>query len=39
VVVTLHVAWASEQAMQDLWDQVIANIENFHRGKPSNLVS
>jgi glycerate dehydrogenase len=39
VVVTPHVAWASEQAMQALWDQVIANIENFHRGRPSNLVS
>jgi glycerate dehydrogenase len=39
VIVTPHVAWASEQAMQDLWDQVIANIESFHRGEPSNVVS
>jgi glycerate dehydrogenase len=39
VIVTPHVAWASEQAMQGLWDQVIANIENCHRGRPSNLVS
>jgi glycerate dehydrogenase len=39
VIVTPHVAWASEEAMQDLWDQVIANIENFHRGAPTNVVS
>jgi glycerate dehydrogenase len=39
VIVTPHVAWASEQAMQACWDQVIANIENFHRGQPSNVVS
>jgi glycerate dehydrogenase len=39
VIVTPHVAWASAQAMQTLWDQVIANLESFHRGRPSNLVS
>jgi glycerate dehydrogenase len=39
VIVTPHVAWASEQAMQDLWNQVIASIENFHRGEPTNLVA
>ena len=39
VIVTPHVAWASEQAMQTLWDQVIANIESFHRGQPTNVVS
>jgi glycerate dehydrogenase len=39
VIVTPHVAWASEQAMQDLWDQVIANIESFHRGAPANAVT
>jgi glycerate dehydrogenase len=39
VIVTPHVAWASEQAMQACWDQVIANIENCHRGKPSNVVT
>jgi glycerate dehydrogenase len=38
VIVTPHVAWASAQAMQALWDQVIANIENFHRGAPTNVV-
>ena len=39
VIVTPHVAWASERAMQTLWDQVVANIESFHRGEPSNVVS
>ena len=39
VIVTPHVAWASERAMQTFWDQVIANIESFHRGEPSNVVS
>jgi len=39
VIVTPHVAWASEQATQSLWDQVITHIENFHRGEPSNIVS
>ena len=38
VIVTPHVAWASQEAMQACWDQVIANIENFHRGEPSNVV-
>jgi glycerate dehydrogenase len=38
VIVTPHVAWASDEAMQTVWDQVIANIESFERGAPSNLV-
>jgi glycerate dehydrogenase len=39
VIVTPHVAWASEQAMQTLWDQLIGTIESFARGEPRNLVS
>lgn len=39
VIITPHVAWASEEAMQTLWDQLIENIENFHRGAPSNVVT
>jgi glycerate dehydrogenase len=38
VIVTPHVAWASAEAMQEVWGQVIANLENFERGQPSNLV-
>ena len=39
VIVTPHVAWAGQAAMQTLWHQVIANIEAFHRGQPANAVT
>jgi glycerate dehydrogenase len=39
VIVTPHVAWASMQAMQEVWDQVVGHIENFQLGRPSNVVS
>lgn len=38
VIVTPHVAWASEEAMKTLWTQLVAHIENFHAGRPSNVV-
>lgn len=38
VIVTPHTAWASNEAMQTVWDQVIEHIENFHAGKPSNRL-
>jgi len=38
VIVTPHVAWASQEAMQILCDQLIDNIENFVAGSPSNIV-
>lgn len=38
VIVTPHVAWASDEAQQTLADQLVDNIENFVRGEPSNLV-
>ena len=38
VIVTPHVAWASDQAQQALADQLIDNIENFVAGRPTNLV-
>ena len=38
VIVTPHVAWASDEAQQALSDQLIDNIENFVRGEPTNLV-
>jgi glycerate dehydrogenase len=37
-IVTPHVAWASEEAMQTLWKQLVNNVENFHAGRPSNIV-
>ena len=39
VIVTPHIAWASDEAMQTLWDQVIEHIENFHAGRPSNRIA
>lgn len=39
VIVTPHTAWASDEAMQTLWDQVVSHIENFHAGTPSNVVA
>ncbi|HXG27406.1 MAG TPA: D-2-hydroxyacid dehydrogenase [Nevskiales bacterium] len=38
VIVTPHVAWASDEAQQALADQLMDNIENFVAGRPSNLV-
>jgi glycerate dehydrogenase len=39
VIITPHVAWASAEAMQTVWDQVIDNLESFQRGTPSNVVT
>ncbi len=33
-----NLAWASDEAMQTLWDQVIEHIDNFIKGTPSNQV-
>ena len=38
VIVTPHVAWASDEAQQALADQLIDNVENFVAGNPTNLV-
>ena len=37
-ILTPHVAWASDGAMQFLADQLIDNIEAWQRGTPQNLV-
>ncbi len=37
-ILTPHVAWASDAAMQGLADQLIDNIEAFVRGAPANAV-
>jgi len=39
LVVTPHVAWASQKAMQILADQLIDNIEAFVAGKPQNVIT
>lgn len=38
VIVTPHVAWASVEARQTLWDQVVSHVDNFLKGQPSNVV-
>jgi glycerate dehydrogenase len=38
-IVTPHVAWASNEAVQALADQVIDNIEAFIAGVPRNLLT
>ncbi|MBW9090893.1 D-2-hydroxyacid dehydrogenase [Rhizobium wenxiniae] len=38
VILTPHVAWASDEAMQALWAQVIKHVENFEKGTPSNAL-
>ena len=39
VIVTPHVAWASDEAQQALTDQLFENVENFVSGRPTNLVT
>ncbi|WP_157670984.1 D-2-hydroxyacid dehydrogenase [Chitinibacter sp. GC72] len=38
LIITPHVAWASEGTMQTLADQLIDNIAGFLRGQPRNLL-
>ena len=38
VILTPHIAWSSQQAMQNLSDTVISNVEAFYRGEQQNLV-
>jgi len=39
LIVTPHVAWASNEAVQALADQVIDNVEAFIAGSPRNLLT
>jgi glycerate dehydrogenase len=38
-ILTPHVGWASTEAMQEVAEQVITNIENFVQGLPSNRIA
>lgn len=38
-ILTPHIAWASNSAMQALADQLVDNIEAFISGQPRNLVT
>ncbi|WPB56385.1 D-2-hydroxyacid dehydrogenase [Xylophilus sp. GOD-11R] len=37
-ILTPHVAWAADEAVQALADQLVDNIEAFERGEPANQV-
>jgi glycerate dehydrogenase len=39
VIVTPHVGWASQEAQATVWRQVIASIEAFEAGTPTNTVT
>lgn len=39
VILIPHVAWASQEAIQSLADQLIDNIEAFWSGQPRNMVA
>jgi glycerate dehydrogenase len=39
LIVTPHIAWASQSAMQALAEQLVGNIEAFAAGQPRNVVS
>lgn len=38
VIITPHIAWASSEAVQNLWDQLINNIEMYKKGTPENSL-
>lgn len=38
VIITPHIAWASQEALQNLWTQLIGNIEQFEKGSPINTI-
>jgi glycerate dehydrogenase len=37
-ILTPHVAWASDEAVQSLADQLVDNVEAFARGAPVNIA-
>ena len=39
VILTPHTAWASDQAMSEIWRQVIESIEMFLAGKPVRTLT
>lgn len=38
LIITPHIAWASGQARQILWDQLIGHIDQFAKGSPRNVL-
>jgi len=38
-ILTPHTAWASDEAMKEVWRQVIRAIDDFDAGMPSNVLT
>ena len=38
VIVTPHIAWASQEAMQEAWRQTIDHVDGFVEGTPRNVL-
>jgi glycerate dehydrogenase len=38
-ILTPHIAWASQEAIQGLADQLVDNIDAFMQGAPRNVVT
>lgn len=38
VILTPHVAWASDEAMLGLWQQLVSHMENWVKGAPTNVL-
>lgn len=39
VLVTPHIAWASQQARQEVWRQTVAHVDGFSRGEALNSLT
>lgn len=38
-ILTPHVAWASQEAVQSLADQLVDNIEAYLQGRPRHVLT
>ena len=38
LIITPHVAWASQKTLENMRLQLLANLEKFHAGQPQNVV-
>jgi len=39
LIVTPHMAWSARESRQRALDQIVANIDAFHRGQPQNRIA
>jgi len=38
-IITPHLAWATREARQRLWDVIAANVKCFMAGAPQNVIN